>query len=151
VTFEVARRLVERGDSVEWFSAAYPGAPNEETIAGVRVIRRGRQWTVHWSAFRHYRGRLSQRFDVVVDEVNTIPFFTPLWSDVPAVMFIHQLAREVWWYESPFPLNALGYIAEPLYLRLYRRFPVVTVSDSTRRDLVSLGFSETITVKTECH
>jgi glycosyltransferase involved in cell wall biosynthesis len=131
---------------VEWFSASFPGAPAEETIDGVRIVRAGRQWTVHWTAFRHYRGKLSGRFDIVVDEVNTIPFFTPLWADVPTVMLIHQLAREVWWYESPFPLNALGYLAEPLYLRLYRQMPVLTVSPSTRSDLLRFNFKGPISV-----
>ncbi len=146
LTFEIARRLVQRGDSVEWFSATFPGAPAEETIDGVRIVRAGRQWTVHWTAFSHYRGNLSGRFDVVVDEVNTIPFFTPLWADVPAVMLIHQLAREVWWYESPFPLSAIGFVAEPLYLRCYRKVPVVTISASTRDDLRQLGFKGSITI-----
>lgn len=83
---------------------------------------------------------------MVVDQINTIPFFTPLWADVPAVMFIHQLAREVWWYESRFPLNVIGYLVEPWYLRLYRRSPVVTVSESTKADLQELGLKGRITV-----
>jgi glycosyltransferase involved in cell wall biosynthesis len=61
-------------------------------------------------------------------------------------MFIHQLAREVWWYESRFPLSAVGYYSEPHYLSPYRRTPVVTVSDSTRSDLIRLGFKGAITV-----
>lgn len=146
VTFEIARRLVQRGDSVEWFSASYPGAAAEERLEGIRIVRSGRQWTVHWSAFRRYHRKLSQNFDIVVDEVNTIPFFTPLWADVPTVMLIHQLAREVWWYESAFPLNVLGFLAEPLYLRCYLDSPVVTVSASTSADLRRLGFKGSITI-----
>jgi glycosyltransferase involved in cell wall biosynthesis len=112
----------------------------------VKIVRAGRQWTVHWAAFRRYRRKLSRRFDVVVDEVNTIPFFTPLWAEIPAVMLIHQLAREVWWYESPFPLSAIGFLTEPLYLRLYRDVPVLTVSASTKDDLRQLGFDGLITI-----
>jgi glycosyltransferase involved in cell wall biosynthesis len=146
VTFEIARRLVHEGNYVEWFSATFPGGAPEETLDGVRIIRKGRQWTVHWAAYRRYRRVLSQQFDVVVDEVNTIPFFTPLWAGIPSVMFIHQLAREVWWYESPFPINAIGYVAEPFYLRLYQKVPVVTVSQSTKDDLLRLGFKSRITI-----
>jgi len=115
----------------------------------VRVVRLGRQWSVHLAAFLHYRRKLAARFDVVVDEVNTIPFFTPLWAEIPIVMLIHQLAREVWWYETVFPLSAAGFVAEPLYLRLYRRVPVLTVSASTRADLEQLGFSGPIAVVPE--
>jgi glycosyltransferase involved in cell wall biosynthesis len=146
LTHEVAKRLVAGGDEVEWFSATYPGAEPVEDLDGIRLVRAGHQWTVHWRAFRHYHGKLQGRFDAVIDQVNTVPFFTPLWAGIPSFMFIHQLAREVWWYEIPFPLNAVGFAAEPWYLRIYRRTPVLTVSPSTEKDLRSLGFSGPISI-----
>ncbi len=149
VTHRVAQWLVANGHSVEWFSASYPGAKLSEVVDGVQIVRRGRQWTVHWLAFRRYHRKLRRRFDVVVDQVNTMPFFTPLWADIPTVMFIHQLAREVWWYESPFPLSAAGYIAEPIYLRVYKQTPVLTVSQSTKDDLRQLGLKGSITILPE--
>jgi glycosyltransferase involved in cell wall biosynthesis len=115
----------------------------------VRIVRAGRQWTVHWEAYRRYHAAISASFDIVVDEVNTIPFFTPLWAGIPVVMFIHQLAREVWWYESGFPLNIIGFVAEPVYLRCYKRVPVLTVSASTRDDLAGFGFIGAITIVPE--
>lgn len=139
-TQALARRFVSDGNHVEWFTAAFPGSLLEELIDGVHIVRKGRQWTTHVQAFRRYRNALHNRFDLVVDEINTIPFFTPLWSDIPTVALIWQLAREVWWYESPFPLNAIGFAAEPAYLRLYRRTPVITFSESTASDLRHLGF-----------
>jgi glycosyltransferase involved in cell wall biosynthesis len=110
------------------------------------MVRSGRQWTVHWRAFKHYGGSLRGRFDAVIDEVNTMPFFTPLWSGIPTFMLMFQLAREVWWYESPFPINAIGYALEPLYLLGYRRTPVFTISKSTEHDLRNLGFKSPITI-----
>lgn len=146
LTHEIARRLVAMGHSVEWFSASFPGAAPEEEIDGVRIVRAGRQWTVHWHAFNRYRRSLSKRFDVVIDEVNTMPFFTPLWAKIPVFMLIFQLAREVWWYESPLPISAVGYAVEPTYLMAYRHTPVFTISKSTEQDLRSLGFKGPITV-----
>jgi len=137
---------VTAGDSVEWFGASFSGAPAEETLDGVRIVRAGRQWSVHWHAFNHYRKSLQNRFDLVIDEVNTMPFFTPLWAGIPTVMLIFQLAREVWWYESPPPINAIGYATEPVYLRAYRHTPVLTISRSTEQDLRRLGFSGPISI-----
>jgi glycosyltransferase involved in cell wall biosynthesis len=134
------------GHTVEWFSASFPGAAAEENLDGIRLVRAGRQWTVHWRAFQRYRGRLRGRFDVVIDEVNTMPFFTPLWAGIPTFMLIFQLAREVWWYESRFPINAVGFAVEPLYLQGYRHTPVFTISRSTEGDLRGLGFKSPITI-----
>ncbi len=83
---------------------------------------------------------------MVVDEVNTMPFFTPFWAGIPTFMLIFQLAREVWWYESPFPISAIGYAIEPIYLLGYRHTPVLTISKSTEQDLRGLGFKGRITV-----
>lgn len=138
--------MVARGDTVEWFVASFDGARPEEDIDGVRIIRSGKQWTVHANAFRHYHGDRQMDFDAVIDEINTIPFFTPLWARIPSLLLIYQLAREVWWHESAFPINAIGYAVEPSYLRFYRRTPSLTISASTESDLRHLGFTAPITV-----
>ncbi len=141
VTHEIARRWVAWGHRVTLFSAAYAGAASAEVIDGVRMVRRGRQHSVHWEAYRYYRRQPRGHYDVILDEVNTIPFLAPLYAREPVIMFVHQLARAVWWYEAPFPLSAIGYMAEPLYLQPYRRAPVMTVSQSTRDDLRRLGLT----------
>lgn len=141
VTHEMARRWVAWGHEVTLFCASFPGALPREVVDGVRIIRRGRQQTVHWQAYQYYRGLPHDRYDVVVDEVNTIPFFAPLYARVPVIMYSNQLAREVWRYEAPFPLSAVGYAAEPLYLQVYRRTPIMTISQSSADDLRHLGLS----------
>ena len=146
LTYEVARRLVARGHSVEWFSASFPGASASEDVGGVRVLRAGRQWTVHLRAFFRYRRSIRAHFDVVIDEINTIPFFTPFWAGIPVYALIFQLARDVWWYESKFPFNAVGFNLEQLYLKVYSQLPVVTISESTKQDLEELGFEGSIAI-----
>jgi len=120
LTFEIARRLVKYGHSVEWFTASFPGAAPVEELDGVRIVRSGRQWTVHIRACLRYWRSLKGRFDVVIDEINTVPFLAPVWARIPVFAMIFQLARDVWWYEAPPGLNAIGYAAEPIYLQAYR-------------------------------
>jgi glycosyltransferase involved in cell wall biosynthesis len=52
----------------------------------------------------------------------------------------------VWDAEVPKPFAALGRRLEPHALRLYREVPVVTVSDSTREDLLRLGLKDVAVV-----
>jgi glycosyltransferase involved in cell wall biosynthesis len=147
VTHEVASRWVKKGHSVTLFCASFPGGSDEQVLDGVRIIRRGRQYSVHYQAWRYYSRLPPDRFDIVVDEINTIPFFTPLYVRGKHLAFFHQLAREVWRFEAPFPLNVLGYLLEPLYLRLYRSTATVAVSESTRQDLIELGFQRVYLVE----
>lgn len=135
VTHEVARRLVQRGHEVSWLSSADETLPRREMRDGISIVRRGGELTTHL-----YGPVLArQGFDVVVDAINTIPYLAPVWSRAPVVALIHQLARDVWWYEAPRPLAVVGWLAEPVYLQAYRRTPVITVSRSTRDDLRRLG------------
>jgi len=104
---------------------------------GVHFVRAGSQLTVHWEAFHRYRN--DPRFDCVVEEINTIPFFTPLYLRAPKAAFFCQLAREVWHFEAPRPLRSIGYLAEPIYLRAYRNLPLITISPSSATSLHDLG------------
>lgn len=142
LTWRILQRLAARGWSIEWFSGAYPNAPAEGVRDGVRFVRDGSQTTVHWRAWRRYAKRCD--FDVVIDEINTIPFFTP-WYAAPSIALIYQLAREVWLYEGG-AIGPIGYAAEPVYLLPYRRTPVITISASSARTLRGIGLRGDIRV-----
>jgi glycosyltransferase involved in cell wall biosynthesis len=133
---------VQRGHRVTLFSGASGTAPPEETIDGVAVVRRGGPVTTRVHAVRWYRAqhRAGRRFDVVVEEINTLPYLVSRYAGVPTTLWMHQLAREVWWYEAPKLLAPLGFAFERSYLRLDRKSPALVLSESTRRDLVELGF-----------
>ena len=142
LTHEIARRLAVRHD-VTWFTSRPHGQAREEEIDGVRIIRRGSEATTRLFAPLFAR-RAS--WDVVVEEINTLPYFAHAWSSAPAVLFIPQLAREVWWYEAPKMLGWLGWAAEPVYLAAYRRVNAITISDSTCTDLRRFGLRKRIDV-----
>lgn len=135
LTHRILERLAERGWTVEWFSAAYAGASAREIRDGVLFVRAGSGITVHAHAFMRYSKR--REYDVVVDEINTIPFFTP-WYSARSVAWFQQLAREVWFYEGGLA-GPLGYALEPLYLAPYRRLPLITISSSSARSLHDIG------------
>jgi glycosyltransferase involved in cell wall biosynthesis len=133
----VTRALVARGHEVTLFASSVEGRPAEEVSDGVALVRRGGRLGVYREARRFWRRQPPGRFDVVVDEINTRPFLTPRWiHDTPVVALIHQLAREIWWYETPFPVSIAGrYVLEPWWLRSYRRIPALTVSESSAQSL----------------
>jgi len=142
-THEVAKRLAARGHEVTLFTATFPGCVREEVVDGVKVIRAGGKYTVYWKARSYYRKLFaSERYDVVIDEINTMPFFTPKFlKNEQIIALIHQLAREYWFYETPFPISHIGYhLLEKRWLRNYVDVPTVTVSESTKHDLLGLGF-----------
>lgn len=144
-THEVLSRWVACGDEVVWFSGAADGLPAREmTAEGIEVIRAGGRLGVYREARRWWRreGR-GRGFDLVIDEVNTVPFGCPRWAGPgPAVMsLIHQTAQEVWVAE----LGVAGHLGarlEPRLLRPYRDVPTVTVSPSSGASLEAMGLRD---------
>jgi len=143
VTHDVAKGLAARGHEVTWFSSRVDGRPDEESLDGVSIVRRGGEATTRLYAPRFVR-RLAP--DVVLEEINTLPYLAPLWCEQPVLLYMNQLAREVWFYEAPFPIALAGWASEPLYLRAYRQCDAITISRSSRDDFSSLGFGGRITV-----
>jgi glycosyltransferase involved in cell wall biosynthesis/O-antigen/teichoic acid export membrane protein len=142
VTHEVAKRWAAMGHHVKLLTSMYRGASRVQVLDGVRIERFGRlrAGTFHLRAVRAL-ARLRDT-DVVIDEINTVPFFSPFWRRTPSVALIHQLAADVLDAELPRPLAAVGRRIEPSIIRLYHEVPVVTVSASTRRDLVQIGLRD---------
>jgi glycosyltransferase involved in cell wall biosynthesis len=152
-TEEVGRALVARGHHVTLFAAAVQGRPEREVVGGVHIVRHGGRAGVYRSARRFWSERPSHSYDVVIDEINTRPFMTPRWlHDTPIVALIHQLAREIWFYQTPFPVSVLGrYVLEPLWLRAYRDVPALTVSQSSAESLARYHGWRDVTVVPEGH
>lgn len=142
VNEELAKRLVQDGHEVIFLTSSYKNSRPEEDINGYRVIRVGNKFTVYYRAFKYYKKNLKAWPDLVIDEVNTIPFFSNLYAREKRYLFFHQLCREVWFYQMIFPFSLIGYLLEPVYLRLLKKEKIITVSNSTKNDLIRYGFKK---------
>ncbi len=145
LTHENAKRWVKKGNEVTLFTSAFAGCMKEEIVDGIKVIRAGGMYSVYWKAEEYYKKYFKGDFDTVIDEINTRPFFAPKFVNNGERVFalIHQLAREFWFYETKFPINYLGYyFLEDRWLKNYQDIPTITVSESTRKDLIALGFKK---------
>ena len=141
VTEEVIKRLVQRGHTITLFSTMFPGALETEITNGYTIIRRGREITVHvWAMFFWFKHFKKQKFDVVIDQIHGIPFFTPLYvRNTKIVAFIHEVAREIWLHMYRFPIGRIGYTLEPYFFKPYKNTRFITVSNATKRDLMAVG------------
>lgn len=149
-THEIAKRWVKSGNEVTLFTSEFNGCRKEEVIEGVRIIRAGGKYSVYRKARKYYKEYFSKEgFEVVVDEINTKPFLAPRFVNKgeKIIALIHQLAREYWRYETPFPISFIGYyFLENRWLKSYVDIPTVTVSESTKRDLLDLGLKKVMVV-----
>jgi glycosyltransferase involved in cell wall biosynthesis len=137
---EIASRIAAKGHDVTVLASTFTGSPREEDIDGVKVVRAGGRLTFNFHVPGAIR-RLSREkpFDVVVDDINKIPFYTPLYVKTPLLALAHHLFAKSIFLEAVFPLALYVYGAEALIPPVYKRTRFVVVSESTRQELVEKG------------
>jgi glycosyltransferase involved in cell wall biosynthesis len=143
-THQVATRLARNGHEVTLFTSRYHGCKMQEESNGVNIVRRGNAATVYLECARHVLTTAKRKIphDVVVDAVNTVPFFSPAYErDVPIIALIYQLTSEIFLKELPPPLGHLLYALERrYYIPWYCESAdhLVVLSDSNKAELCNV-------------
>lgn len=147
LTHELAKRWVSGGHYVTLFSSEFPGCEKQETLDGVKIIRAGYPdarflfSSVHFLAYRYYKKKFKKKFDVVIDEVHGLPFFTPWYVKERKVVLICEVASELW-TEMFGLLGLFGRLIEKFYLKIYKDLQFLTISNSTKKELIKEGIKE---------
>ena len=146
---EVFGRLARRAHGVDLLCAAYPDASKEERLEDINVIRRGRRYELFNAAVPGIYRRVlhKNRYDVIIDDLNKVPFFSPLFTRRPVVALVHHLFGRTVFQETNPLFGGYVWLAELPVASVYRGCPFIAVSRSTADDLVARGVSrERITV-----
>jgi glycosyltransferase involved in cell wall biosynthesis len=137
---EVFGRLAGRGHEVTALVSGWAGCAPRATLDGLDVHRAGRRYTFSLAAPRYWRRHLAPRgFDVVVEDLNKVPLFTPYWTNAPVVLLVHHLFGRTAFQAGPAPVAAATWLLERPIPLLYAGRPTIAVSESTRADLVRRG------------
>jgi len=118
------------------------GRPPSDVRNGYRVSRRGNRYLVFpRAAVAELTGRLGPT-DAVIEIWNGVPFLSPWWWHGPTSVWLHHVHGPMWQQSLPGPVASLGNLLEErLAPPWYRRVPVVTLSQSSKDELVDeLGF-----------
>ena len=150
---EIFKRIAARGHQVTLLCSGYPGLERTETIDGIRIIRKGgRNYFNYMVPFACRRLLAAEPYDIVVDSINKIPLFSPLYiKKIPVIAVVHHLFKTSIFRETIFPLASYVYMSEKLIRTIYGKTPFIVVSESTRQDLIKSGIrEELITIIENC-
>lgn len=142
--FEQASRWIKMGHEVSVFCGEdiENKLPNYEEIDKIRIYRKGNRFTLYFWAMWLYLKEFRKSADIIVDVVNGIPFFTPLFCSKPKVCIVYHIHNKQFFYEIPFPLNYIGFFIEKfIFPLIYSKLPVIAISKTTKLQLIKYGFS----------
>ena len=137
---EILLEACRRGFRVTWLASGFPGGAAEDTHRGMRIVRRGRWWNFNVVV----PGVLRREFldpepDLVVEDINKVPCFTPLATRADVGVIVPHLFGATAFHEASWPIALYVQLLERLIPRVYRRCRVVAISESTRDDLIRRG------------
>ena len=137
---EIFGRLARRGHEITLLCGGWRGASRLASIDGMQIHRVGTRASFGALAYPYFERQLSGvAWDAVVEDINKIPLYTPLWSRRRTVALVPHLFGGTAFLELPAPLAAAVWLSERPLGRVYRRVPFQAISESTRDDLVVRG------------
>lgn len=141
---EIFGRLAQAGHEVVLLCGGWPGCPPRATLDGIEVHRVGTRQSFPFLARSYWHTTLAPRgFDVLVEDINKVPLFTPTWrrpEGVPRLVgLVPHLFGGTAFQELAAPLATAVWLAEKPLPWFYRRYAFEAISESTRDDLVRRG------------
>jgi glycosyltransferase involved in cell wall biosynthesis len=141
--WETARYLASVGHQVTFVAAGYEGAPREEKLDGIDVVRIGGLHTLWLRTFLYYRSRARGKYDVVVAEGfggSRIPRLAPLYVREPLISEWHQIHRELFAVQYPRILNGPLNLLEHATAWVHRNTLVRAGTEEWKQAFPSIGF-----------
>ena len=137
---EILLEAVRRGFRVTWLASGFNGAPAELEHRGIRVVRRGTWWNFNTVVPAVLRREFSHPPpDLVVEDINKVPCFTPWWTNSPVAAIVPHLFGATAFREAPWPIALYVVALEGLLPIAYRGSRFLVISESTRDDLQRRG------------
>jgi len=145
---EIFKRIVSMGHSVTQLAVIFKGAPEKEDIDGVHIIRVGEKNTFNFSVYRELPHYLDEdNYDIVIDDLNKIPFYSPWLTKKPVLALLMHLFRKSIFSETSIPFASYVYLTESIIPWCYKKNNFAVLSPSTKQDVIKMGIKpETIVV-----
>lgn len=139
---EIFKRISSMGHEITLFCCEFDGCEKEEIIDGIKVIRKGSRSLFNYGVKKYYRENFQNKgFDIVIDDINKIPFFTPRFVTEPILGISHHFFGASIYRETNFVSGTYVFLAEKLVDYFYKKTKMVVVSQSTLDEFIERGFN----------
>ncbi|MEO6525956.1 MAG: glycosyltransferase family 4 protein [Gemmatimonadaceae bacterium] len=137
---EIFGRLAAHGNQITLLCGGWPGCAPRTSLDGMSVVRVGTRYTFPFLARSHFRRALAGAgFDLLLEDINKVPLYTPTWGGPPVVALVPHLFGSTAFQELAPPLASAVWLAERPLGRAYRGIPFEAISVSTAADLAERG------------
>ncbi len=142
---EIGKRLARDGFTVTWITSKFKGGSQTDTYDGINVIRVGNIFSVYVISFLKYLKYI--KADFVFISINAIPFLAPFHRSRRIIMLYHRIDYKIMKAKIGFLGVVSLLLQEHVNPMIYGRDLVITDSESSREDFMSIGYRNIDVVK----
>ena len=135
---ELFKRINARNYEVTVLAHRVKGLPDEEVVDGMRTIRIGNKFLFNYSAF-FYARKHQKEYDLIVEDLNKIPFFTKLGTKTKRLHMVMHFFRKSIFRETFFPMALYVYLMERSVALFYKGENFLAISQSTADEIADMG------------
>jgi glycosyltransferase involved in cell wall biosynthesis len=137
---EIFGRIAAIGHKVFLLTTGFDGAEKEDLRDGIHIHRMGRDWNFNiLCTLRLHYFIKKWKIDIIVEDLNKLPFYTPLLSRTPSVIQFHHLWGKSIYHETNFITASYVWLQENIIPYFYKQKLLISVSPSTSEELIKLG------------
>jgi glycosyltransferase involved in cell wall biosynthesis len=145
--YEIFSRLIKKGHRVVLLVSRAKTQPRHELLDGFDIYRIGKRSTFNFFIFSALRALLRHNdIDIVIDDLNKIPFYSPLFTNKKVIAMLMHLFRTAIYRETNFIFASYVFFTERIIPYLYPHSTFVAISNSTADDLRKIGVRNDIVV-----
>ena len=139
---EIFKRIASMGHRVDLLCCEVGGMPREENIDGINIFRRGSRNLFNFHVPKLYKKEFANKqYDIIIDDINKIPFYTPLYVKEPVLAISHHFFGKSIFNEASLIAGLYVIFGEKLVDSIYFKTPFAVVSQSTLDEFKTRGFS----------
>lgn len=135
--------LTQQGHEVVLYSCAFPGCKKQESLDGIEVYRLGNDLSFAPLCTLNLKRWVKRHHsDIVVEELNKLPFYSPLVYKGPLMVQMAHLWRKSIFKEALFPIAFVVWFFEQTIGWFYKKCWFSVYSTCTQDDLRAFGVPE---------
>lgn len=140
---EIFSRIASKGHTVVLLACKFEGASEYEVIDGIEIYRKGSRSLFNFYVPKHVK-QLDKKynFDIIIDDINKIPFYTPLYVKKPILAISHHFFGRSIFREASVPAGLYVVAGEYCMRFVYKRTPFSVVSQSTLDEFTKMGYDK---------
>jgi glycosyltransferase involved in cell wall biosynthesis len=137
---EILTRLVSFGHQVDLLCSNYEGGSKTDNKSGIKIYRTGSRYNFNLVAPFALKKLLKKNsYNVVMEDINKIPFYSPLYHKLPTMVIIPHLFADTIFKEINFVLGSYIYLAEKPVPFVYKNNRFMVISQSTAEEVEKKG------------